>query len=132
MPPSRLIASLLGPTMLAISAAIMIDNAAFRVLVEELAKSPALVFMTGLLTLLGGLAIVRFHNVWAIGWPLIVTVFGWAAVLGGLARMLFPRQLAEMALAWVASGGPPVWIGLLPLVLGAVLTWQGWRPGVQN
>jgi hypothetical protein len=34
--------------------------------------------------LVAGLAIVRAHNGWKEGWPVLVTVLGWFAILGGL------------------------------------------------
>src|SRR5690242_14183385 len=33
------------------------------------------------LLFVAGLAIVRVHNVWVGGWPVLVTVLGWVAVL---------------------------------------------------
>ena len=44
-----------------------------------------------------GLAIVRAHNRWVAAWPVLVTVLGWLALIGGLCRMLFPIQLGEAA-----------------------------------
>jgi hypothetical protein len=53
--------------------------------------------LSGILLFVAGLAIVRAHNVWAGGWPVLVTAIGWLILLGGLARMLFLTQIAAMA-----------------------------------
>jgi uncharacterized membrane protein HdeD (DUF308 family) len=47
------------------------------------------VYLAGTLLFLAGIAIVRDHNRWS-GWPVLVTLMGWLAVLGGLIRMFAP------------------------------------------
>jgi hypothetical protein len=46
-----------------------------------------LILITGVLAMTAGLAIVNTHNVWMLGWPVIVTLFGWALVIGGAVRI---------------------------------------------
>jgi hypothetical protein len=55
-----------------------------------------LILVSGVLLFIAGLAIVRVHNYWAEGWPVVVTVLGWLAIAGGILRMLFPIQLARI------------------------------------
>ena len=48
-----------------------------------------------------GLAIVNTHNVWVAGWPVIITIFGWLAIIGGIMRITMPgvtRTIAEKML----------------------------------
>jgi len=45
------------------------------------------VYLSGALFFLAGLSIVCVHNLWVAGWPVLVTIMGWFAVLGGLGRM---------------------------------------------
>jgi hypothetical protein len=49
------------------------------------------------LLFVAGIAIVRDHNRWTRGWPVIVTILGWLAVFGGLARMLAPVLIQREA-----------------------------------
>ena len=69
---------------------------------------------------------MRAHNIWAAGWPVLVTIVGWIAVLSGLVRMLFPTQLAAMA-----AGGQSIGIfiatALVLLLLGGFLSFKGYR-----
>lgn len=37
--------------------------------------------MSGFFALVMGLAIVNAHIVWVMDWPVIITIFGWAAVI---------------------------------------------------
>src|ERR1039458_1260312 len=48
-------------------------------------------YLVGILLFVAGLAIVRAHNRWIRGWPVLVTLVGWAAIFGGLFRMLAPE-----------------------------------------
>ena len=72
-----------------------------------------------------GLAIERARNVWTGGWPVLVTISGWVAILGGLARMLFPLRLAAMAAALAQSTGL-IASAVVQLALGAFLSFKAY------
>ena len=82
------------------AAAMFLNLGSFPGLAEQISRDPALILVSGILLLVAGLAIVRDHNRWAGGWPVLVTALGWLAIVGGLARMFFPFKLAGLA------GGP--------------------------
>ena len=58
---------------------------------EEFLRSRALIYLSGLLTMTAGLAIVLAHNVWARDWPVLITVLGWLATIGGAVRIVHSR-----------------------------------------
>ena len=97
MTTSKTIAGLIGPTLVAIAASMLLNIGSFPALAEQVSRDPALIFVSGILLFVAGLAIVRVHNRWTNGWPVLVTVLGWLFVLGGLARMPFPTGLAAIA-----------------------------------
>jgi cytochrome bd-type quinol oxidase subunit 2 len=97
MTTSKTIAGLIGPTLVAIAAGMLLNIGSLPTLAEQVSRDPALIFVSGILLFVAGLAIVRVHNRWTNGWPVLVTVLGWLALLGGLARMLFPTGLASIA-----------------------------------
>jgi hypothetical protein len=82
--------------------------------------------MSGILLFVAGLAIVRAHNVWAGGWPVLVTVLGWFALLSGLARMLFLTQIAEIVAGVGEGTGLIVAVTVVLLGLGAFLSFKGY------
>ena len=128
MDRSRFLAGLIGPTLVVTALGLLLNLAWLPDLALQIADDWALILFAGVATLLCGLAVVLSHNVWK-GWPAIVTAFGWLAVVGGTARILFPRQIADVAPVLIADGGPlaPVLIGVC-LLLGLYLSWQAFRP----
>src|SRR5260370_27509080 len=84
MTTSKTIAGLIGPTLVAIAAGMLLNFGSFPTLAELVSRDPALIFVSGILLFVAGLAIVRVHNRWTNGWPVLVTVLGWLFVLGGL------------------------------------------------
>lgn len=129
MANSKLIAGLTGPMLAAIGVAMIINRNLIPSLIGEAAHNEALVFLTGLLTLLAGIAIVRVHNVWRDGWRILVTVLGWLAVCSGLVRMWYPQGAARIAEALSASAPGLLIAGLVLLGLGAFLSYEAYRPG---
>ena len=127
MRTSKTIAGLIGPTLFAVAAAVLLNLGSFRALAEQGSRDPALIFLSGILLFVAGLAIVRAHNIWAGGWPVLVTVLGWLILLGGLARMLFPTQIAAIAAEVGRSTGLIVAAAIVLLVLRHPLV-QGLQP----
>ena len=126
MRTSKTIAGLIGPTLVAVAVAVVLNLGSFPALAEQVSRDPALIFLSGILLFVAGLAIVRAHNIWAGGWPVLVTVFGWLILLGGLARMLFPTQFAAIAAGVGRSIGLIVAAAIVLLVLGAILSFKGY------
>jgi len=118
MTDSRRIAGLLGPTLIALAVSEAMN---LRVMADDPA-SVGLVYLNGTLLFVAGVAIVQVHNRWTRGWPVLVTVTGWFAILGGVIRMVAP-QAATSGATWV--------YGLLValLAVGVVLTFNGYRRG---
>src|SRR4030088_2803068 len=87
MSTSVFIARLIGPVMLAIGLAVFANQSAFRDMAEEFLASRALIFLSGLLIMPVGLAIVLTHNIWAADGRVMITLFGWANAIGGAVRL---------------------------------------------
>jgi hypothetical protein len=119
MTEPRRIAGLLGPTIVAL---ILSENALVNPHLYDL-QIPPVVYLSGTLLFIAGLSIVRAHNRWTGGWPVLVTVTGWFAILLGLFRMFSPGLYAQGA-----QSSPTALLageGAL-LVLGIFLTFKGY------
>jgi hypothetical protein len=128
---SKLIAGLMGPLLAAIGIAMLLNRELFLRMATQVAQDTGLLLLSGVLLLVAGVAIVRVHNVWSGGWRVLVTVLGWLAVVSGLVRMWFP-WLAVPATEAITAGrvSPAALIvgGLVPLALGAFLTYKAYGP----
>ena len=128
MAPTKLIAGLIGPLLAAMGAAMLLNRDLFPAMISQLAQNYGLVFIAGMLALVAGIAIVRVHNIWSGGWPVIVTVFGWLAIVGGLARMWFPQLAAPVAETFAGNAIALLAGGLIVLALGAFLSYKAYGP----
>jgi hypothetical protein len=123
---SIFLAKLIGPFFLILGASLLINRVQFRAMVDEFVRTPALVFLTGLMILPVGLAIVITHNVWSADWRLLITILGWLAIISGALRLLAPQQALNVVrrlyikpnVLYVSAG---IW-----LVVGAVLSFYGY------
>jgi hypothetical protein len=126
MKTSLFIARLVGPLLVVISIGMLANGAQYRAIVDGFLKSPALIYLAGVLGLLGGLAIVNVHNSWARGWPLIITVFGWLAIVGSTVRMLAPQVVEQIGAGIVAQAWLVMGLAILFLAIGGFLSFKGY------
>jgi hypothetical protein len=85
-----------------------------------------MVYMSGVLVFVAGLAIVREHNLWVRNWTILVTMTGWFFLLLGLIRM-FAASLYLQSSTNTSATVFVVLEGLL-LVLGFVMTFNAFAP----
>jgi hypothetical protein len=127
------LAQLLGPLLFLVGLGLVINRDVYREVAEEVLRSPALTYESGLLALTAGLAIVLNHNVWTTkGWLLIITVTGWLLVLRGVLRILMPQQTSEHVTQLLARWPQILTVsGLLIGFFGGVLIWHGYVEDVR-
>jgi hypothetical protein len=126
MPNSKRIAGLVGPTVVAL----LVSE--FPLVQPHLydAQIPPVVYLSGVLMFVGGLAIVRAHNHWARDWTVLVTLSGWFALLLGLFRM-FAAGLYQRGSANTSTNVFMALEGLL-LLAGLIMTFKAYsRDGQQ-
>jgi len=122
MESSYFLAQLIGPVFLVVGAGLLVSHRDYRLTAEQFLASRALIYIAGLLAMVPGLAIVLTHNVWTPDWRLIITLIGWLGLLGGIFRLLLPRQVVVVGNAmlaheqWMRGGG------IVVLMLGAILS----------
>jgi hypothetical protein len=97
MDTSLFLARLLGPILVVLAIGLLVRQDSWRAMAKDFVTNRPLLFLSGFLTLLGGLALVNTHNVWEGGWPVIITILGWLGVIGGTARMLFPDTVVGVS-----------------------------------
>lgn len=86
-------AKFLGLYCVLLGIGMLVNSKQFKAFIIEAANNPLTIFFSGILALIFGLLIVITHNVW-VGWPIIITVIGWVALIKGIIRLYFSRWLA--------------------------------------
>lgn len=123
---SKFIAGLIGPTLVAAGATVLLNHGLFPGVIGDILHDPALVMIAGFVTFVAGLAIVGVHNRWDGGWTVLVTVIGWLCIIGGLVRILFPVQLAEFAMQFILMHGAMPVAAVVMLLVGGFLSYKAY------
>jgi len=121
MQDSKRIAGLVGPSLAAIVAS------EFPLVQPNLyaLQTPPVVYLSGVLIFVAGLAIVRAHNRWSLDWTLLVTLTGWFGLGLGLFRMFAASEYQRTS----AEAGATVFIileGVL-FVCALIMTYMAYR-----
>ena len=128
MSTSLYIARLMGPVLLVMGLGMVVEHETVSRISGDFLSNLSLIYLAGILTLLAGLVIVNAHNLWIADWRVIITVFGWLAVIGGVLRILLPSQVQTLGAGFAASAAAIILGGVVTLVLGAFLSWMGYEP----
>jgi hypothetical protein len=97
--------------------------------VSALLHSPTALFVTGLMTIVAGLAIILAHNVWSGGaLPVVVTLIGWLTLVKGLVILfLSPAQQPTLFLGEMRYARLFYFYTAITFALGLYLTYAGSR-----
>ena len=126
MANSKTVAGLIGPTLIALAAALLINLGSISTLVESVSRDPVLALVSGVLSFVAGPAVVRVHNYWAGDWAVLVTILGWLLLLGGLVRILFPIWLTGVAANFGQNTGFIAAEAVVFLVIDAFLSYKAY------
>ena len=121
MPNSKQIAGLVGPTIIAM---VVSEFPLVQPHLYDAQISPV-VYLSGVLMLVAGLAIVRAHNHWARDWTVLVTLSGWLGLVLGLFRM-FAADLYQRGAVGTSATVFMVLEGVL-LLCGLIMTFKAYR-----
>jgi len=122
METSVFLAKLLGLYSLIVAGGVLLNQKTYKRVLDDLLKNSAFIYLAGIFALFFGLLIVLFHNVWVLGWPVIVTVMGWLGLIKGIWIIVFPESLAKVIAYHIKN---PLVLTLrlcVLLFLGATLT----------
>ena len=115
MANSRQIARIVGPALIALGITEAINIDIFT------GNAAPVVYLSGTLLFVAGLAIVQAHNRWTKDWSILVTLTGWSLFLGGLHRMFAP-EAPQMSKSVAADATFTALIAI-----GGFLTYKGYH-----
>ncbi len=127
MTPSTFIARILGPVLVIIGLCLLLEGEAFRVMAGEFVRNAGMIYLSGIISIAVGLAILNVHHLWVADWRVLVTIFGWLALIGGIFRVLATSVVQRVGDKVITH---PRWLvvgAVGTLVLGGFLTIMGYR-----
>jgi hypothetical protein len=127
MQPVRLIARLVGPVFVVVGVGVMVNRSLYVEMIADAVRVPILIYLSGLLTLSAGIAMLNGYRAWTLDWRVIVTVLGWLFVIGGIIRIVLPAVAASIAPAVYAGPTIMALVGIVVLAVGAFLTFRGYQ-----
>ena len=119
-------ARLLGPLLVIVALPMILNPSGLQELARDFLKAPALMYITGVLVALAGLSIINSHNVWVAGWPVIITLFGWAMLLSGAARVVMPSVVVSIGSGMLDRPIMSRVSGVIWAALGLLLAYAGY------
>ncbi len=126
LPRTIFLSRLLGLWVLIVALAVILHKTAMVAIAADFGNAPGLLLISGVFTVLAGLAMVLGHNVWTGGAaPVVVTLVGWAMLIKGIGLVFIsPGEAAGLLAASGFAEYAYVYGGVL-LVLGLYLTYAG-------
>jgi hypothetical protein len=128
MDRSFFLARLMGPTFVVIALGMLINLGMYESMIAEALHPGVVFYLSGLLSLLAGLAIVNLHNRWQVDWRVIITVLGWLMTIGGIMRIILPQFTVAVGATIYSGRASTIVVALVVGTLGAFLSFTGYVP----
>lgn len=80
-PTTLFLLQIIGPSIMLLSISMVFHAAAIKKMIQEMVANTNILFIWGILTFVVGLVMVIRHNLWMGGWEILVSLFGWAALI---------------------------------------------------
>jgi hypothetical protein len=131
MQRSVFLAKLTGPPFLAIGLGLLLNQNTYWGMIDEVIRHPSpignmLIYLSGLLSMLAGLAMVNAHPLWTRDWRVIITAIGWLMLIGGFVRIVLPDIVLKVGSTLYASPTTLLIVAIISLGLGSFLTFKGY------
>ena len=120
MSTSMNIAYILFPLFAVFTIAAFTNPKFYRQMLKDSVEHNALLFMMGAMALVGGTAIILFHNTWNANLTTAITVIGWLMILKGAIRLLFP-EVAKRMILWAANKNTIYGAAFIGLIISVLL-----------
>ena len=126
MQTSVYIARLIGPIFLAVAIGALVNGPVYKKLAAQFLDSIALIYVSGVLLMFAGMAVLLAHNVWVAEWRVLITLLGWLAAIGGAVRIVMPQGTESVGRRILKHPQGLTIAAVIWLAIGAVLCFFGY------
>ena len=127
METSFLIAKILGIVYLAIGLAFVFNHKYYHKLYLKLLKNTEAMFWGGICALVFGVLLTTYHNIWEASWVVVISVFGWLALLKGVFLLFFPKWFTDFVKGFAKKKGFIRFMAFVCIVLGLFFSYYGFE-----
>lgn len=90
---SIFIARTLGVIYLSVGIGLFLFREIYVLAFRKILESPGYALLGGFMAIVGGMALITYHNLWVNDWRVIITLIGWVALIKGVILIMFPTFL---------------------------------------
>jgi len=123
---SIILAKIFGLYFLGAGLAFLLNPKRIAKIYQQIMENEAILFLGGILALLFGAFIVSVHNVWVMGWPVIITILGWMSLVKGVALLSYPRFAQFFSFILLRPNSFYSGMGILLTLFGLFFCYLGW------
>ena len=123
MEPSIFIARTLGVIYLTVGIGLFLFRETYILAYRKILENPGYALLGGFIAIVGGMAMVSYHNLWVSDWRVLVTIVGWIALIKGILLLLIPpyTNLFKGLLQMQKGKG----ITIIAILMGVIFTYLG-------
>ena len=87
------IARTLGIVYLTVGIGLFLFRETYILAFRKILESPGYALLGGFMAIVGGMAMVTYHNLWVNDWRVVITIIGWIALIKGAFLLTMPNYL---------------------------------------
>lgn len=118
---SFLVAKILAILYISAGIAALSGRITFSKIAEDFEKSQGLTFISGFITLIIGMLLVTYHNIWVKNWTVLITIIAWVSLLKGVMLIAFPQSISSFK-GWYKN--TRIW-GVFIIIVGLLFGYFG-------
>lgn len=119
---SILVARIAAVAYLAMGISMFSGDVDFKKMFKSFEGSPGLTLIAGLFSLIIGMLLIEFHNIWVKNWTVLITIIGWGATFKGVMYLAFPKWMFSFSSVLVKNSRK--W-SVLVIIIGLVMGYFG-------
>lgn len=95
METSLFLAKAFGIYLIIVCLSLIGNKRHYHLATVSVTEDPGLMLTTSILTLILGILLILFHNIWVADWRILITLLAWITFIKGGYRILFPHHIRK-------------------------------------
>lgn len=104
--------------------ALFLNSRIWPSIYKEFFQNRGLLVLAGVFALVLGILLILTHNIWVMGWPVLITVLSWWAFIKGALILLIPDRMIAFSSGFTEAAALKT-AGLCMTLLGLLLGYFG-------